>query len=279
MNYRPKQHNSLESEILSADEQKLSAMLGNLKRVEAPKDFDFKLKAKIAAGAPDQMRKPFLFPALRYVLPLCLVVMLTAFAALRILAPGEEPTAPPAIADNFQRPQSFQEKTFVPEVKADVNLAANVAAPETARASKPAASEKRNSVVAAAASGKSGGKTDSRTNDGFVGVRDSAVKKASPINLSPNAKNPITGQVTEKPIREILSTIGIEVEFSGAECKVISVREGTSARIANFQPGDLIEAIDNKKLSSDTTFSESFKAKTFRVVRAGKQIVIDLTKR
>lgn len=279
MNYESNQNDSYESETLSADERKLSALLGSLQRVEAPKDFDFKLKAKIAAGAPDETRKTFLFPSLRYVLPLCLVMILTGFAALRILAPGEQPIAP-TLADNFQPPQNFQEKTIVPEVSANVNLAVNVAAPEIVKVPKPTAAGKRNSpIIAVESSRKSGARTESKTKDNFVGERESAVKEAVPLNLSPNVRNPGTGQEVEIPIREVLSTLGIEVEFSGSGCRVVSVREGTSARIANFQPGDLIEAIDNKKLSSDTTFSESFKAKTFRVVRAGKQMVIDLTKR
>ena len=35
-------------EILSADEQKISYLIGSLEKVSAPNDFDFRLKARIA---------------------------------------------------------------------------------------------------------------------------------------------------------------------------------------------------------------------------------------
>jgi hypothetical protein len=286
MNYEHTQNNASETEILSADEQKLSALLGNLKRVEAPKDFDFKLKAKIAAASPADVRQPSFFPALRYVLPLCLVVMLSAFAALRIFAPGDAADSA-TLAENFQSsnqtesvPANVQETPIVTENRATPNSGANSAAPIMVEAPKAANKAKQTFAVVKSPE-KSGGKREAKLRNASGGSYDTATRQAPPINLGPNgiiSDNANSGQGGKINIREALSEIGIEVEFVGAGCKVVSVREGTMARIANFQPGDLIQAIDDKKLSSDTSFSQSFKGKIFKIVRAGDQMVIDLTK-
>lgn len=287
MNYEQTKNNAHESEILSADEQKLSAILGGLKHVEAPKDFDFKLKARIAAASPSDERKPFLFPALRYVLPLCLVVVISAFAALRIFAPGDALDAM-TVAEQFQPPSQIEtasasareNETVAQEItKPEFNVA-NVA-PVTVDAPKTTYKAKQTSGGADSRE-KSGGKQDAKLRNASGGSYDMAAKELPKINLGPNgviSDNPNSAQSSKINIREALREIGIEVEFVGADCKVMSVREGTAARIANFQRGDLIEAIDDKKLSSDTSFSQSFKGKVFKVVRAGKQMIIDLTKR
>ena len=42
------ENNLSEREILSADEQKICDLIGRLDQVDCPKDFDFRLKARIA---------------------------------------------------------------------------------------------------------------------------------------------------------------------------------------------------------------------------------------
>jgi hypothetical protein len=281
MNYEPTKTDASEAEILSADERKLSALLGGLKRVEAPKDFDFKLKAKIAAVSPVDERKSSFFPALRYVFPLFLVALLSGFAALRIFAPGDAPIPAQTLVENLQTPgtnevvaANLQDNSTTDSAKPDFNV--NKAAPIMIEAPKAAANA-RQTLALVKSPEKRGGKQNVEPRNGSGGSYDLGVKSPSSIDLGPNSPN--SGQSVKISIREMLSEIGVEVEFVGANCKVKSVREGTAARIANFQPGDLIEAIDDRKLTSETTFSDSFKGKVFRVVRAGKQMVIDLTKR
>ena len=73
-----------EIETLNADDEKLRQMLGGLKKVGAPKNFDFHLKARIANAKPEDFRKPLLLPWLRYVLPLCVIVLLAGFAIFNL---------------------------------------------------------------------------------------------------------------------------------------------------------------------------------------------------
>jgi hypothetical protein len=283
MNYQPTKRDASDSEILTADERKLSALLGGLKRVEAPKDFEFKLKAKIAAASPVDERKSSFFPALRYVLPLFLVVLLSGFAALRIFAPSDA-AEPVNIADNFQQSNTteiavsnVQEKPVIFDESVITDSNSNKAAPITANAQRAANNAKQTLAVIKLPEKRGGKQSVESKNSSDGSYVISGGKKAASINVTPN--NPNSGQNGKIDIRGMLSEIGIEVEFVGADCKVKSVRDGTPARIANFQPGDLIEAIDDRKLSSDMAFSDSFKGKVFRVMREGKPMVIDLTKR
>jgi hypothetical protein len=47
--------------------------------------------------------------------------------------------------------------------------------------------------------------------------------------------------------------------------------------LSDMKVGDLIETIDDTKLSSDTVFQQAFTVKVFRILRQGKQIVINLS--
>jgi hypothetical protein len=283
MNYQPTKRDASEAEILTADERKLSALLGGLKRVEAPKDFDFKLKARIAAVSPVDERKTSIFPALRYVLPLFLVVLLSGFAALRIFAPSDAPQ-PVTATETFQQSNkteiavlNMQETPIVPDGLTEKDFNTNKAATISVKVPKERNNTKQTLAVIKSPE-KRGSKQDIKLKNAFGGDYERTTRHSRVINESVSA-SPNSNQGGKLTIREVLSEIGIEVEFVGANCKVKSVREGTAARIANFQPGDLIETIDDKQFSSETVFSQSVSGKVFRVVRAGKQIVIDLTKR
>jgi hypothetical protein len=283
MNYQLTKRDASEAEISNADERKLSALLGGLKRVEAPKDFDFKLKAKIAAASPVDERKSWFFPGLRYVFPLFLVALLSGFAALRIFAPGDAPE-PVTVAETSQQSNkteiavsNVQENPVISDAPVITDFNTNKATALKVKSQKAANNPKQTLAVIKSPEKREGKQIVKSRNSSGGSYDIGGGKSSSSINLNPN--NPNSGQSGIINIHQMLDVIGIEVEFVGADCKVKSVREGTAARIANFQPGDLIEAIDDKKLSSKTTFSDSFKGKVFRVVRGGKQMVIDLTKR
>ncbi len=53
-------------------------MIEDLPRVDAPKNFDFRVKARIADAKPTNFQPRF-FPVLRYVLPLSLAVLILGF--------------------------------------------------------------------------------------------------------------------------------------------------------------------------------------------------------
>ena len=63
-------------EKLSDRQTQIWRMIDGLKPVDAPNDFDFRVKARIAQGKPSDFKAPGFLPILRYVLPLSVVVVL-----------------------------------------------------------------------------------------------------------------------------------------------------------------------------------------------------------
>ena len=57
----------------------VSQLLGSLKRVEAPGDFDFRVKARIAAGRPVDRNKSWLPAVARFAVPLGLLLLIGGF--------------------------------------------------------------------------------------------------------------------------------------------------------------------------------------------------------
>ncbi len=68
-------------EKLSDRQTQIWLMVDGLKRIGAPNDFDFRVKARIAQGKPSDFKAPRFLPVLRYVLPLSVVVVLLSLFA------------------------------------------------------------------------------------------------------------------------------------------------------------------------------------------------------
>src|SRR5688572_29519198 len=64
----------------SADEQQISKMLGGLKRVEAPGDFDLRVRGRIAAGKPAD-KSSWLPVPVRLAVPLGLLLLVGGYFA------------------------------------------------------------------------------------------------------------------------------------------------------------------------------------------------------
>src|SRR5687767_1201524 len=75
----------------SADEQQISKMLGGLKRVEAPGDFDLHVRGRIAAGKPAD-KSSWLPVPVRLAVPLVLVLLVGGYFAFNALYSPAVPT-------------------------------------------------------------------------------------------------------------------------------------------------------------------------------------------
>src|SRR5437762_10762000 len=69
----------------SIEDEKIHQMLGGLKRVDAPKDFDFRVKAGIAAGRPSSTSGFRIPTAVRLAVPLVLLLLVGAYFGLNAL--------------------------------------------------------------------------------------------------------------------------------------------------------------------------------------------------
>lgn len=266
-----------ENEILSGDDEKIRQMLGNLKRVDAPKDFDFRLKARIADAEPQNFQAPRLFPVLRYAAPLALAIVVLAVVVINGLYsfdnnsvasvpenPGKPKVENSISTNNFQPEENFIAQDNPPAANMEIIPASAV------NSNKP---EKkifsRDSELAANI--KKPGKDEPKKDDNDI--RSRVESSENPKVLVPQE----FGSNNLLSVREVLLTIGIEANLSDKKWKVKSVTPNSIAERSGVKTDDVIEAIDEKQLSTEPINTKgSFTGKRLIVVRGGERMEISL---
>jgi membrane-associated protease RseP (regulator of RpoE activity) len=257
------------------DERRVAEMLGSLKRVEAPGDFDARVRARIAQGRPSSSNGTWLPQWARYGVPLALVVVVGGYFAIdrysrtTVNAPAE------TARTEFTQTAAPQAGNIAPPA----NTASTAAVPE----SEPAMTAARE-VTPAERRSKPRTDTDGDTPGGgsFVeavkpgkrllpkGIDPNAIQPGRPRDFDPNAKIPVT---------EVLTVIGVKANFAGSNWTVESVVDHSAAGDAGIKPGDVIDTINEQKLSEKTAFNGKFTGRSIRVLRGGKPVMIDLIKK
>ncbi|MEJ7846889.1 MAG: hypothetical protein WKF92_02245 [Pyrinomonadaceae bacterium] len=279
MIYKNEKNREIKSEVLNSDEQKIAGMIGNLKRIEAPKDFDYRLKARIANANPASYRPAAFFPILRYVMPLGLF-LLVGGALMWNGGMNIDNESVPSVAETVQpfvRPVEGRPEANISRPD-EIGTAAVV--PQMIDTSEPRIEQ------AAIRKGKTSlGKIERISATSRTSSVDMALKQA-PKTILPrgfdseattiNNTIPNSGIPRQFTAGEILSTIGIKAKFQGKGWKVGSVAKGSLADSSGIQPGDSIEAIDGEALGDKKVFTGGFNAKKIRVVRDSKDLEINL---
>lgn len=274
-----------ETEILSADDEKLRRMCKGLKKINAPKNFDFHLKARIANANAEDFQTASLVPFLRYLLPFSVVVLLAAFVGFNLLMTSKNETQ---IAQSTVAPQQIQQNPVVsPTASAISSSPANFS---SSPANFIAAEDK---LTAAANIGKKISNADSPQNSGIkkdtqpkskdsdneIFSRESASRSGKVITAN-GIQNPDNANSAKSAdsIKQLFNFIGITAVFESAKWKVTSVDANNMAGRAGVKVGDLIEAIDGNKLGGSSAISGTVNVKTIEVVRNGKNISLELNK-
>ena len=271
-------------EILSLEDEKVQKMIGDLKRVNAPKDFDFRLKARIANATSTDFQPRFL-PVLRYILPLSTILVIFAFVVLNgLYFPDNQAVS--SVVENIP-PTSIEQKSppIMPvEQTTNVSNFAKVEelfienSPTKLEQTQPKEAVKPQFIAVKSPTAKPK-KNLSEKIDNSGGSRDSA-STVPPINYTPKGTNlnPIVenppNTKTLKPLnaQEILSQLGIEAIFTDAGWKVKSVKqEGLGVKV-----GDVIEAIDGEKLTDKPLSAKTVEVKKLTIMRGAEKIEISL---
>jgi len=273
------QESKTETEILSADEQKLREMCCSLKKIDAPNDFDFKLKARIANTNPRDFQPRFGF-AVRYAMPaLALIFVLGLLFAYsggfwssndgKTIAESSIGTTNPA------SPQNSAVSSFTaPEQKTDENsavLPANQESPKTPEKAQVAETILRTP------------KKDPRENkkDFNGGSKDFGFTRDIPKQPSFNSNSVLPNpQMDEKfvpmSVRDVLIINGIDADLENGKWTVKSVRANSLAESSGIKENDIIEAIDSQSLSAETVFNKTVNGKILTVTRNGLKSQIKL---
>lgn len=289
MNYKNLQTDADEPENFSADDAEIRELLGGLKRVEAPNDFDFRVRARIAKSSSRDFQPRFL-PVLRYVLPLGVVLMVSAGFVFNSVYSGDSANNPIVAVKNT--PSTLNQNQTIQANPPEDNSA--LSSPPASENFVAAAAPIKNrttavSNVAQQADGKkSVAKTDVKISpensapDGG-GTRYSALtppkRVITPpgISLDKTVGDP-TSFVKPKSLtaREILLQIGIEAIYENEKWKVLSVQENSPAKRSDIKNGDSVTAIDGEKLTDKPLSTKIIEGKKLTVERGTQRIEIRL---
>ena len=234
-------------------------LLSGLKRVEAPTDFDFHVRARIAKGRPAEKRSSWFSPAVGFAIPLVLVIAIGGYFGLRTLdrsqaINSQDVAKAPVVETPSQSaplvPTTNPGVNTVPpsEVVAERTEARPIDTPEKT-------GQKRN---------PKGGSTPDTDKSGGAGSYVEAAK-------TPEIRTPKGDIDDNAPVapdrkllistRDFLTQSGVSATYAGAGGKIISV--GAAASAAGVRAGDVIEGVN-------------VQAGTIRVQRDGKSLTFTI---
>jgi hypothetical protein len=278
--------------VLHLELMQVWQMIEALPRVEAPSDFDFRLKARMANAKPSDFQ-PRWWNSLRYVVP----VFAAALILTLVLASQNFFITSPEVSLGTIEVQESQIMT--PQVRRDVqpeSVVANnsnsgevgnppVVSPELNNFFSENSNQKSEVFVARNSDLRKKTVPGKEVRVGFDGSRDILLKESGPVKLPSGMQNmnskPIANpaeviQVKPIPVEDILSEIGIETVLENGKRKVKSVGQNSPALRSGVQVGDEIEAIDENKLDKPIQ-SPAIKVKVLTVMRDGKPVKIPLS--
>lgn len=254
-----------------SDEQMIAQILGDLRRVEAPSDFEFRLKARIANAKPSESRPASLFPVLKYAVPLALLLFVTAGVILN--STYNRPVDNGAVAA-IDAPAPEPEKQVSTEAEPAGNSLNSILADgrdqgTAERPKTPAVpgGPVRNPEVA------TGPRSEGPRVRIFTGGNDRLPRVPKEFTVTPNPSLTNTNQASAKSddVRQALSSIGVAVELEGGAWQVRSVGPGRGSELG-VRPGDRVEAIDGQRINADTAFRDGFRLTTMTVRRDGVEL-------
>lgn len=235
------------------ERDEIGETLRGLKRVEAPANFDFGLKAKIANGKPAE--KGGISRFVRYAVPVALVLIVGAFLVLDSLyfvgerdvadipPVAETKTAPPHVVK--PQPQGdFTEPTVI-AVNSDVKPVI----------SKPKIAETKPR------------KASNETQGGSYVAAQRLQEPIYPKGLNPNGQSEID-------VRGVFEFLGVDAAFDGKKWTVNAIKEKSIAERSGVKSGDQLDAINGQAITETGKFKTPFSAKNLTVIRDGKPVSI-----
>ncbi|HEX8247028.1 MAG TPA: PDZ domain-containing protein [Pyrinomonadaceae bacterium] len=281
-----------ELENLTESDEKVRELLASLKQVEAPQDFEFRLKARIARANPNAYQTNYK-RHFAYALPAFASVIVSTFVVLNgnffggagevnPIAETQAQQPPPAV--NITQPQKFtnasiasdssdrkaEEKILVANSGSQIERSGSSGEPSSIAIGKRNEKPKNEKL-----------KVLIKENDGFSQDKTQlgSTKVFRPRGLNPDAKvEPPKDFNSEKSFsaQELLSPLGVEVVGENGKWKVKNVSPNSAAERSGLKTDDVIETLDGQKLSGTPLRGKKIEVKKLGVKRGGAQIEINL---
>lgn len=283
--------NCQQCQIFQKEESQLSNMLRTLPKVQAPTNFEFGYKSKLA-GARNNHSPSMIWQTLRYILPLSAAAVIFGFVLFNsnLLINNDSPK----IAEqNLVKPenpisnQSFankqiDEKVGIVEANANVGTILDnqekteIAQIPESNSIKNQVSKEQKTEIKKVETKKENKKSEK------IFSSDVAVEKSNvitPEGLKPNktiVRSPNNQEATTFSASEILNQLGIETSNENGKLKVNSIRQSSAGENSDVKVGDVVTAIDGQKLSDQTIRTRTVQGKTLTVDRNNQQITIQI---
>ncbi len=252
------------------NEEKISELLGELKKVSAPKNFQYQVNARIAKGRPESAASGY-FTFLKYAVPLAAMVLIVGIVAIQTNLMYDA-DAVPAVATDIREQPGIQE---APKVADNIISNAEPAEPvvETAVAenipAKPTIT--RNRVVDRPKPSE-GGSYDATLRAPRETILPPGIQsepQATPVVIDPSGRKPIA-------VSDVLSQLGISAKQFNGVWSAADVNKGSLAERSGVKKGDVVQAIDEHQLKNVREFAGGLSGKQITVVRDGNVIVLEL---
>ena len=263
----------------STEDDQISHLLASLPRVDAPGDFGFRLKARIAAATHSTGRRSWLPASAAVAAPLGLVLAVGGYFALTTMYSPSTVNAPQIVE---LKPAQLPAEEFVDSSPQPAptyytgGLSSNrieypeivVNPPEIDRGIVSRPIKNTGSLR--------------RTNDnGGGGSVDQALggngKEVLPKAVIGNQSiQPETIGNTPRSAKAVLSSMGIDAAYAGSSWTVVGITKGSAADRSGLKAGDVIETVNGRPMTGTTSFDSKFTGRAVRVRREGKSIQIDL---
>lgn len=249
-------------EELNEKDEKLSRSLGSLPLVEAPAGFEGAVRSRIAErrSTAASVARPTLLLALKFALPMVVLVFLGTFLIVSNDATGLAEMIPP-VTESGNEIAEFDEKP------SDELEPPAVSSNGTSRAANAANRADSSRAIKSPAGSEDFGLSPDETTVFPPGVDP---RKANAVNMKP----PTGGKISPN---SLLSFIGITSACSPVSCTVSSVKEASPAERAGVRVGDVIETIGDRPI--DSFRNAAVTVDRLGVVRDGKRITITLVVR
>jgi len=253
------------------EEEKISKLLGELKKVSAPKNFQYQVNARIAKGRPETGVRGY-FTFLKYAVPLAAMVLVVGIVAIQTNFMYDVDAVPAVAVEQTDQPFVKEE----PQQNGQMIATDGTLPPiiETAVA--------ENKISGTPLEKKR--KDIERNRPAEGGSYDATLRSPRETILPPGIQNDpqptpvLTGPLEKEPIavNDVLGQLGINAKQIDGVWSVADVKKGSLAERSGIKKDDIIQAIDERQLKGIKEFRGSISGKQITIVRDGKVIVLGL---
>jgi membrane-associated protease RseP (regulator of RpoE activity) len=261
-----------ERELIGRDEEAVSRLVGDLKHVEAPANFERRVMSQIAEGEPRSYSR-FSLPALALAAGAVIVLLVGSIVFYRMRQPAPENTVvqtPIAAPAPVQQNTASVGQNIAPQPSADPEMVAqNGIQPLQQVQTQDRQTPKQIRP-----------ETNSNVGGGSITTGLNEARPIYPQGLKPNVfrSNVNTSELVSPnaiSVQDILGMPGITVEYSSGWL-VKAVSKNSPAERSGVRVGDVITELNGDPLTAETKFHGSGTVTTLTVRRDGQSLVLKL---